>query len=206
LAVVSLVAGALQIGLWFIGPIVAVVTGHIARRQIRRTGETGSGMALAGLILGYIGLAINVLAITGIIVAVVVLGPHVVQRGLRDDGHRFGAAVVAQAAIAGRSPRSPEVIREAYISVRDVGNGCCYGDTFRLANGQLLEYALPADFAQSRGRIEISRPFFKRHYVCVTLPATVDGTVSVVDGRCALQGTSASKPSSARTALGIAVS
>ena len=55
LALVSLLCG---IGGWtilpFIASIVAVVTGHMARRQIRETGEGGDGMAVAGLILGYI--------------------------------------------------------------------------------------------------------------------------------------------------------
>jgi uncharacterized protein DUF4190 len=37
--------------------ILAVIFGHIARRQIRRTGEGGNGMATTGLILGYLSLA-----------------------------------------------------------------------------------------------------------------------------------------------------
>lgn len=55
LAVGALIAG---IATWVICPIiaaiVAVVLGHGARGQIRSTGEGGSGMAMAGLILGYI--------------------------------------------------------------------------------------------------------------------------------------------------------
>src|SRR5665647_2840580 len=35
------------------GSIIAVVFGHIARSQIRRTKETGGGLAIAGLVLGY---------------------------------------------------------------------------------------------------------------------------------------------------------
>jgi hypothetical protein len=35
--------------------IPAIVCGHVARAQIRRTGEAGGRMALAGLILGYVG-------------------------------------------------------------------------------------------------------------------------------------------------------
>ena len=31
----------------------AIVTGHLARRRIRRTGEGGAGLALAGIIVGY---------------------------------------------------------------------------------------------------------------------------------------------------------
>lgn len=58
LAVVSLVAAILS---WvvcpFVGAVIAVITGHIARSQIRRTGEVGDGTALVGLILGYVHLA-----------------------------------------------------------------------------------------------------------------------------------------------------
>lgn len=55
LAVVSLVFGLLNwLLLPLIGSVVAIITGHMARGQIRRSGEQGAGMALAGLILGYL--------------------------------------------------------------------------------------------------------------------------------------------------------
>jgi hypothetical protein len=49
-----------------------VVLGHIARRQIRQTGEQGDGLALAGLWIGYV---VSVLALLGVIgyVALIVL-------------------------------------------------------------------------------------------------------------------------------------
>jgi hypothetical protein len=57
-AIASLVFG---IASWlvcpFIGGVVAVILGHVARGQIRRTGEGGGGLAIAGLILGYFHLA-----------------------------------------------------------------------------------------------------------------------------------------------------
>ena len=34
--------------------VLAIIFGHVAQSQIRRTREDGSGMAVAGLILGYI--------------------------------------------------------------------------------------------------------------------------------------------------------
>jgi hypothetical protein len=43
-----------------ISSIAAIVCGHIARSQIKRTGEQGAGMALAGLIIGYLGVAVVV--------------------------------------------------------------------------------------------------------------------------------------------------
>jgi hypothetical protein len=41
--------------------IVSLVTGHMARSQIKKTGEGGAGLALAGLIISYVHLAISVL-------------------------------------------------------------------------------------------------------------------------------------------------
>lgn len=34
--------------------IFAVITGHVALSQIKRTGERGTGLAIAGLVLGYL--------------------------------------------------------------------------------------------------------------------------------------------------------
>jgi Domain of unknown function (DUF1707)/Domain of unknown function (DUF4190) len=55
MAVTSMCCGLCQVFLPFVAGIPAIICGHIARSQIRETGEEGSGMALAGLILGYIG-------------------------------------------------------------------------------------------------------------------------------------------------------
>jgi hypothetical protein len=41
----------------FFGSILAVALGHAARGKIRQTGERGDGMAIAGLVLGYLGLS-----------------------------------------------------------------------------------------------------------------------------------------------------
>ena len=56
LAVGALVLGILEIFLGFTA-IPAVILGHIARAQIKQTGERGDGMAVAGLVLGYLGIA-----------------------------------------------------------------------------------------------------------------------------------------------------
>jgi thiol:disulfide interchange protein len=65
LAVVSLVFGILGLLqlLPLISPLVAVITGHMARREIRAAGGhmQGDGMALTGLILGYVMLLLGVL-------------------------------------------------------------------------------------------------------------------------------------------------
>ncbi|MCI0156352.1 DUF4190 domain-containing protein [Leifsonia shinshuensis] len=54
LAIISLVSA-------FFVSLAAVITGHIALAQIKRTGENGRGLALAGLIIGYVGIGAGVL-------------------------------------------------------------------------------------------------------------------------------------------------
>jgi ABC-type enterochelin transport system permease subunit len=62
LAIVSLIFGVLSWCLLpFIGAIVAIVCGHLARGEIRRAAVgtliEGDGMAIAGMVLGYVHLA-----------------------------------------------------------------------------------------------------------------------------------------------------
>ena len=54
LAIVSLV-------LAFVVSLGAVITGFIALGQIKKTGEAGHGLALAGVILGFVGLFFGLL-------------------------------------------------------------------------------------------------------------------------------------------------
>ena len=63
LAIASMVLGILW--LYWIGSILAIVFGHIALSQIDKSqGRVGGrGMAIAGVVLGWIGAAILVLAI-----------------------------------------------------------------------------------------------------------------------------------------------
>jgi hypothetical protein len=62
LAIAALVCGIAQfVGFWLLGTIPAIILGHMARKQIRQTGEQGAGMATAGLVLGYIGVALTAL-------------------------------------------------------------------------------------------------------------------------------------------------
>ncbi|MFH5208581.1 DUF4190 domain-containing protein [Antrihabitans sp. NCIMB 15449] len=54
MAIASLVCGLAGIALCGLSSILGIIFGHIAQSQIKRTGEQGEGMALAGLILSYI--------------------------------------------------------------------------------------------------------------------------------------------------------
>lgn len=64
LAIVSLVTSILPLYL------VGVITGHIALSQIKRTGAKGHGLALAGVILGYVGIV--VVPIIGVLSAIAI--------------------------------------------------------------------------------------------------------------------------------------
>lgn len=66
LAIVSLVSGILGWTLLpWLGSLVAIITGHLARGEIRRSGNTldGDGLAIAGLVLGYAMLALSLFGI-----------------------------------------------------------------------------------------------------------------------------------------------
>jgi Domain of unknown function (DUF4190) len=63
-AIVSIsFAASTVIGSWCFGGLIAVITGHVARHQIKRTGEAGGNLALAGLIVGYVAIGLTVLFI-----------------------------------------------------------------------------------------------------------------------------------------------
>jgi len=64
--------------------IVSLVTGHMARSQIKRTGEDGATLALIGLIISYVHLAISALLVIflfGLIVAFLGAIFHAVASG-----------------------------------------------------------------------------------------------------------------------------
>lgn len=64
LAVAAMIVGILW--LYWIGSVLALVFGYVARAQIKRSGEAGNGMALAGIVLGWIGVGIFVLLVIGL--------------------------------------------------------------------------------------------------------------------------------------------
>jgi len=64
MAVASMVVGILWI--YWIGSILALIFGYVARHQIRRSGDGGNGMAIAGIVLGWIGVGFLVLAIMAV--------------------------------------------------------------------------------------------------------------------------------------------
>ena len=88
LAIISLVAG---IGSFFahiipgVGglavALVAVITGYMARNQIKQTGEQGMGMATAGMIIGIVHLVLIALGVIALI-SIVVFGVGIAFLGI----------------------------------------------------------------------------------------------------------------------------
>lgn len=62
LAIVALISA-------FIVPLVGIITGHMALSQIKKTGQPGHGLALAGTVLGYV---FTVMFIIMIIVMIII--------------------------------------------------------------------------------------------------------------------------------------
>jgi hypothetical protein len=67
MAVASLCCGVGQVFFWFLAGVPAIIFGHVARRQIRETGEAGSGMATVGLVLGYVGVLVPIIALIALV-------------------------------------------------------------------------------------------------------------------------------------------
>jgi len=73
-SIVSLISGiSSYLVLPFLGGIIALITGYVARREIKSSNGalSGSGMATAGLWLGWINIILCVLAVIFIILLVV---------------------------------------------------------------------------------------------------------------------------------------
>jgi len=68
LAIASLVCG---LGQFVVGPLAtipAIMLGHMARRQIQRTGQQGASLALVGLLLGWFAVLLGVVTVVGLAV------------------------------------------------------------------------------------------------------------------------------------------
>ena len=81
LAVVSIATA-----LTSIGAVAAIITGHVALTQIKKSGESGRGLALAGTIVGYVTLASWFLVSIGFLIA----GAYLKNMYGMEMGNRMG--------------------------------------------------------------------------------------------------------------------
>jgi len=58
LAVISMISSIVGVFFWGIFAVAGVIMGHIALSQIKKRGEGGRGMAVAGLIVGYVAIGV----------------------------------------------------------------------------------------------------------------------------------------------------
>jgi hypothetical protein len=186
---VSLVFGCAQFVVCpVIGAIVAVITGHISRGQIKRSNEQGAGMALAGLILGYIGIALTVLVLAGGLVFILGFSGEVAQHVVRDDARDFGNAVVRSEIFEQRNtPRDPQFLAATYLR-ETANNGCCNDDDITLADGTPITSATRADWIRNEWRMEFRRSIFHERRACFTVPLNRSDVVRIVDGACTSDG------------------
>jgi hypothetical protein len=61
MAIASMVLGILW--LYWIGSVLALIFGYVALGQIRERGQSGRGMAIAGIVLGWVGVGVLLLVI-----------------------------------------------------------------------------------------------------------------------------------------------
>jgi hypothetical protein len=71
MAVASLVLGILWI--YWIGSVLALVFGYQARKQIAERGDSGAGMATAGIVLGWVGVGV-LIAVVAVFIVLAVVG------------------------------------------------------------------------------------------------------------------------------------
>ena len=83
-AIASLVLGvAGLLGLFLVGPVLALVFGYSARRDIDASGgrQGGRGLAVAGIVLGWVGVALTFLFLAVILVVAFGFGAGTVGEG-----------------------------------------------------------------------------------------------------------------------------
>ena len=69
------------------GAVAAIITGHISLAQIKKSNESGRPLALTGLILGYVGVALWVLGGIGMGIARIFMSQ---RYGIELGGHEGG--------------------------------------------------------------------------------------------------------------------
>jgi hypothetical protein len=72
------------------GAVAAIITGHISLAQLKKTHESGRGLALTGLILGYVGIGLWVIGGIGMAIARLFIGQRYGVEFGAGNGHLQG--------------------------------------------------------------------------------------------------------------------
>jgi peptidyl-prolyl cis-trans isomerase B (cyclophilin B) len=168
----SLAVAALICGVVF-APL-GIIFGHMSLSQIKRSGEEGRGMAIAGLVIGYL-----IVVGTVILVVLSILFTWALFRSLDDALNNAG----------GNSPGSPGIIAEPgsqlpdFVPPQNLGGNCQYPATTEPA-------AKPARPPRT-GRVP-------------TVPAEVDASLSTNVGNIGLQLDNAKAPCTVNSFVSLA--
>ena len=121
LAIASMVLGIVWV--YWIGSILAVIFGHVALSQIKKSegGQRGRGMAIAGVVLGYVGIASLVAVI--VVVATVDIDVDPTASECRSDALELSIAENAYHVARGTYATEPQLVAEGYLDeVTDLHN------------------------------------------------------------------------------------
>lgn len=72
LAIAALATACGGVIIWILAPIAGAIMGHIALRQIKRTGENGRGMALAGVLVGWILGGLQLIGVVAYVIFIII--------------------------------------------------------------------------------------------------------------------------------------
>jgi Domain of unknown function (DUF4190) len=168
----SLVAALAAGFLCFVGPTVAIVFGHIARSRIKRSGANGSGMALAGVIIGYVEVALGAIAIVVIIIIAVNASGDATH-----SARTLAAQIQVVAQRSGASPRNGDVVRRA---IREAG--LADDEVFVGATHEYAAVATTDDLAFQGWRLEVHNGTWGE--ACLYVPASTADITRIDNGPC----------------------
>lgn len=98
---------------FFFAPL-GIAFGHLSLSQIKRTGEDGRGLALAGLIIGYVMTALTIVVVVFSLLFIVAVAQHVDELRNNDGGLTRSAAAPSGDGLP------------AFVAPRDLGANCQY--------------------------------------------------------------------------------
>lgn len=176
----SLVASIAAVSFCFVGSILGIVFGHIARSRIRRSGDQGSGLALAGLVLGYLGVAFVVVVAAGIGILIAVTAGNA-DHDAASDAHALDRQIVDLAAARGQDPRFAELIARVLQDSSDPA--WVRGDVTVGSTGLDAVGANDAELGAAGWRLTVKGDF--NGHACLTVPrAAISRSSDVTEGEC----------------------
>jgi uncharacterized protein DUF4190 len=183
LAVASLVASLAQPFVPFFSGIVAIVCGHLARGRIRRAGgrTTGSGLALAGLILGYVGTALFIAGVATLVTVVAVFHDDWARHDARRQARNFAEQLELVSAQTGGGTRDADTIVRAWAAHKNTSTNV----DVALADGIDVVRATNADWERAGWRMQFSVHDLGTGHACLTIPTTRQTMPVITDGTCA---------------------